>query len=99
MAFVHHVFFWLKAPNNQSDRAELIKGLETLTSIGTIQKYHIGAPAPTHRSVVERTYSVSWLCFFEDVNAEESYQNDPIHLDFVENHKHLWEKVVVYDSI
>ena len=31
--------------------------------------------------------------------AQDAYQIDPIHLAFVENYKHLWTKVVVYDSV
>lgn len=99
MPLVHHVFFWLKNPESQEDKAELIKGLNTLTQISAIQSYHIGTPASTNREVIERSYSISWLCFFENLETEEVYQHHPIHLEFVNNCKHLWEKVVVFDSI
>jgi Stress responsive A/B Barrel Domain len=97
--FVHHVYFWLKNPGNEADTAKLIEGLESLTNISTIQMAHIGRPADTDRGVIDRSYSVSWLCFFKDEAAEEVYQKHPTHLKFVENYAHLWERVVVYDSV
>jgi Stress responsive A/B Barrel Domain len=93
---VHHVFFYA-APD--ADHAALRAGIESLTSIETIQQWHIGTPAPTDRDVIERGYTFSWLAFFENAAAEEIYQNHPTHLKFIENCAHLWSKVVVYDSI
>ncbi len=96
--FVHHVFFWLKNPQNELERNALIAGLETLTSIPNITLSHIGLPSATNRAVIDRSYSVSWLLLFEDAAAEEVYQDHPIHHAFVENCSALWEKVVVYDA-
>ena len=96
--FIHHVFFWLKE-NNESNRDQLIEGLKKLPAIPTIKKFHIGVPANTHRNVVERSYSVSWMILFDNAEDEENYQNDPVHLNFVKECSHLWNKVVVYDSI
>jgi hypothetical protein len=97
--FIHHVYFWLKNPSSEEDRKKLIEGLEKLTKVKTIKTFHIGKPADTNRDVIDRSYSVSWMLIFENKDAEESYQVDPIHLNFVETCKHLWEKVVVYDSV
>jgi len=97
--FVHHVYFWLKNPGNEADKAKLIEGLEGLTKIKEIKMAHIGVPASTNRSVIERGYAVSWLLFFDNLETEEVYQKHPVHLKFVENYSHLWEKVIVYDSI
>jgi len=33
------------------------------------------------------------------LEEEEVYQKHPIHLKFVEDYSHLWEKVIVYDSV
>lgn len=96
--FIHHVYFWLKNPNSQEDRAKLVAGLRKLSKVNTIQKFHIGLPAKTNRDVVENTYSVSWLLFFRNKADQDSYQTDPIHLKFVEECSPLWEKVIVYDS-
>jgi len=97
--FVHHVFFWLKNPSSTADRDKLVEGLMTLTKIKHIKTWHIGVPAGTSREVIDGSYAISWLNTLKDLAAQDAYQVDPIHLAFVENYKHLWEKVVVYDSI
>ena len=97
--FVHHVFFYLHDPASQEDQARLIAGLNQLARISYFKLTHIGVPANTHREVVERGYNVSWLVFFENSADQENYQSDPIHLVFIEENKHLWKKVVVYDSV
>ena len=97
--FVHHVFFWLKNPAVEADRLKPLEGLEKLSKVPQIRMVHIGAPASTNRAVIERGYSVSWLLFFESLEEEEIYQKHPIHLKFVEDYAHLWEKVIVYDSV
>ncbi len=96
--FIHHVFFWLKE-NNASNRNELIKGLQKLSSVKTIRQFHIGIPANTNRDVVENTYSVSWMIFFDNAADQESYQVDPVHLNFVKECSHLWNKVTVFDCV
>ena len=97
--FIHHVYFWLKNPSGKDDLQKLIEGLEKLSKVKTIKMFHIGKPADTNRDVIESSYSVSWLTIFEDKASQDSYQVDPIHLRFVEECKHLWEKVIVYDSV
>jgi hypothetical protein len=97
---VHHVYFWLKNPGSKEDLNKLIEGLNSLKKIEHLRLAKIGAPASTEkRDVVDNSYQVSWLNFFDDVAGQDAYQVHPIHLKFVENYKHLWERVVVYDSI
>jgi hypothetical protein len=98
-SFLHHVYFWLKNPESAADRQQLIEGLQKLSKVQTIQLFHIGQPAATNREVIERSYSISWLLLFNNAADQESYQSDPIHLKFVEECSHLWNKVVVYDSV
>ena len=97
--FIHHVFFWLKNANSSEDKQALIAGLQKLSSATTIQSFHIGTAAATSRGVIDNSYSVSWMLLFADAAAQDAYQVDPIHLQFVKECSHLWEKVVVYDSI
>ena len=97
--FIHHVYFWLKNPGNEQDKQQLISGLKKLSKVKTIREFHIGVPAGTNREVVENSYAVSWMLFFKNRADQDSYQVDPIHLNFVETCSHLWEKVIVYDSI
>ena len=97
---MHKVFFWLKNPDSAEDRAQLIAGLKTLGSIETVRAIHVGVPASTEkREVVDNSYQVSELLMFDDVEGQNTYQVHPIHKQFVENCSHLWEKVVVFDSI
>lgn len=97
--FIHHVYFWLKNPESKEDRAKLIAGLKKMATIKTIQVFHIGQPAPTNRDVIERSYAISWFTLFNNAADQESYQKDPIHLQFIADCASLWSKVVVYDSI
>ncbi|AHW58726.1 Stress responsive A/B Barrel Domain [Draconibacterium orientale] len=99
-ALVHHVFFWLKEPANEAHKKQLVEALNKLTKVKTIKLSHIGFPASTEdRDVVDHSYSVSYMALFDSQADQDSYQVDPIHLKFVEENQHLWNKVVVYDSI
>ena len=97
--FIHHVFFWLKNADSIADKQQLIDGLQKLSAAPTIQSFHIGTAAATSRGVIDNSYSVSWMLVFADAAAQDAYQVAPIHLQFVKECAHLWEKVVVYDSI
>ena len=97
---VHHVFFWLKNPGSKEDLNKLLEGLKTLKKIETVKKIHIGVPASTEqREVIDSSYSASELLFFDDLAGQKKYQDHPVHLKFIENCSHLWDKVVVYDSV
>ena len=95
---IHHVFFWLKNPGSQAGRQQLIEGLQTLAAIKEVKKLLIGTPAATEqRGVVDNSYDVSELMYFDKLEDQTAYQVHPIHKAFVEKCSHLWEKVVVYD--
>lgn len=97
---VHHVFFWLKNPDSKEDLAKLIAGVKSLEKIETIRSIHVGVPASTEkRDVVDNSYSVSELMFFDDTAGQKTYQDHPIHQKFIADCSHLWERVVVYDTI
>jgi hypothetical protein len=97
---VHHVFFWLKNPDSKEDLAKLIAGVKSLSKIETIRKIHVGVPASTEkRDVVDNSYSVSELMFFDDTAGQKTYQDHPIHQKFIADCSALWEKVVVYDTM
>ena len=94
----HHVFFWLKNPGSKEDLDKLLAGLKTLEKISTVRQLFIGVPAATEsRGVVDGSYHASELMFFDDLAGQKAYQEDPIHMKFVKDCSHLWEKVVVYD--
>jgi len=96
----HHVFFWLKNPDSKEDRDKLVEGVRTLKKIPTVKELHVGILADTEkRDVVDASWQVSELMFFTDLAGQATYQNHPIHLDFIKNYGHLWAKVVVYDAM
>lgn len=99
-ALIHHVFFWLKEPKNEAHKKQLVKALIDLLKVETIRMSHIGFPAGTEsRDVVDHSYSVSYMVMFDDQAGQDAYQVHPLHLKFVEENSHLWNKVVVYDSV
>jgi len=99
-ALIHHVFFWLKEPKNEAHKKQLVKALTNLLKVETIKMSHIGFPAGTEsRDVVDHSYSVSFMTLFDDQAGQDAYQVHPLHAKFVEENSHLWNKVVVYDSV
>ncbi len=96
--FIHHVYFWMNEPGNAAHVDSLIEGLNALAKVKTIKSYHIGTPAQTPRDVVDNSYGVSWLAVFDNAADQDAYQIDPIHLKFVDDYSHLWQRVQVYDT-
>ncbi|WKN46202.1 Dabb family protein [Tunicatimonas pelagia] len=96
--FIHNVFFWLKNPTDADEAQALKAGIRTLFSIATVRDAHLGKPAPTDRAVIDNTYSYHLMLMFDNLEDQTTYQGDPIHLKFVDDCAHLWEKVQVYDS-
>ena len=97
---IHHVFFWLKNPGSKEDREQLVAGVKTLSKIETVRELRVGVVAGTEkRDVVDNTWAVSELMFFSDLAGQAIYQTHPVHLEFIKNCSHLWEKVIVYDAV
>ncbi len=94
--FVHHVHFWLK---DKADLKKFIEGVNILAPISHVRDIHIGVPAETYRSVVDRSYDVSLLVFFDNQAEHDAYQVDPVHNEFVAKYIHLCAKVVVMDAV
>ncbi|MDB5088810.1 MAG: stress responsive alpha-beta barrel protein [Mucilaginibacter sp.] len=97
---IHHVFFWLKNPASKEDRDKLVAGVKTLSKIETVRELRVGIVASTEkRDVVDNSWAVSELMFFSDLAGQATYQTHPVHLEFIKNCSHLWEKVIVYDAV
>lgn len=94
----HHVLFWLSAKTNDEQKANFLKGLQSLEEIEVVQTIHIGTPAPIERAVVDATYTFSLLVFFKDLAAHDIYQTHAIHQAFLAEFKAHFEKVVIYDA-
>ena len=98
--FVHAVYFWLKEPENQEARKKFEASLKNfIKQSAYVRSSHVGTPAPTSRPVIDSSYSYSLVVTFDSKEDQDKYQDEPVHLKFIEECKDLWEKVVVYDSI
>lgn len=96
-AFVHSAYFWFKEDATQAQIDAFIADSEKLRDIKTVKGFFAGKPANTDRPVIENTYDYAVVFLFEDFEAQEYYQQDQIHLDLIENHSSIWERVMVTD--
>ena len=99
-AFAHHVFFWLKNPDNKAEHAQLLSALRALKKIDVVKYAHIGASSINDfdKPVTDASYSFSVLLLFDNKKDEETYLLHPLHKKFGAENNHLWSKVLVYDS-
>ena len=95
--FVHSVFFYLKKELSEEQRQKFFSGVETLKTVQPHVKILTGTPADTDRPIVLKDYDYGLTCIFENIEDHDKYQVDPVHLEFVDNHKNDWDKVVIYD--
>jgi hypothetical protein len=97
---MHNVFFWLKKDLTNEEKSAFLTGVKSLGKISHVKKCYIGPPASTDvRDVVDNSFSYALLLHFDDLQGQNSYQVDPIHLKFVEDHQDKWESVIVYDNV
>lgn len=97
---IHHVYFWLKNPEDKAVQQQFEQALQKLVTIDEIKNYHIGIPASTEeRDVVDHSYSYSLMVIFDNKKNQDIYQKHPTHLEFIEKNEHLWARVKVYDSV
>jgi hypothetical protein len=97
--FVHHVYFWMKPDATKEDKDKLFKGIQSIAKLETVKISHVGVPADTDRPVIDKSYAFSLLTVFDDKKGHDIYQEHPVHLKFIDDCKHLWTKVQVYDSV
>jgi len=97
--FVHTVFFWMKEDLTVDEAKFFEEGMDMLGKTPSILSYKWGKPAGTQREVVDNSYTYAWIVDFATTEDQDAYQVDPIHLKFIEESKHLWTKVQVYDTI
>lgn len=97
--FTHAVYFWLKKDNPELLDEFIKQGLPKLAKVPSIQSVSWGPPAGTPREVVDNSYDLAWIVNFANAEDQDKYQVDPLHVDFVEKYKSLFEKVQVYDNI
>lgn len=99
-AFVHTVFFWLNNPDSEADRSKFEASLSKFLENSDFAKTNfIGSPPRASRDVVDGSFTYSLIVTFESAEAQQSYQEEPAHLLFIEEASSLWNKVIVYDSM
>lgn len=96
-AFVHTAYFWFKEEATSEQITAFKAASEKLREVETVLGYFAGAPAPTTRPVIENTYDYAIVFLFEDLEAQEFYQQHPLHLAMIEKHQDIWERVMVTD--
>lgn len=95
----HNVYFYLNDSISQTDIKEFEKGLHKLLSIEVIFKSEVGKTGATKsREVTDHEFDYSIFTWFKSMDDYEIYAEHPNHLKFIENYKHLWSDVKVYDS-
>ena len=66
--------------------------------ISSANAAYVGTPAATpERPVIDTSYDFGLTVLLEDVERQDAYQVDPIHLEFVNGFKEYWTRVAVYD--
>ena len=97
--FVHSVYFWLKNPDNEKDRRAFENHLNAfIDNSQYVKGKFIGTVAPSEREVVDSSYTYALILTFASKEDQDKYQVEPVHLKFVADAQHLWERVVVYDA-
>jgi hypothetical protein len=95
--FSHIVIFWTDPDETNATEEVIASAKRYLASIPGVMNFHAGKMARSHRGVVDQSYQVALNLQFETKQAQDEYQDHPLHLEFVEKCKPLWTKVVVYD--
>jgi hypothetical protein len=96
--FVHSVYFWLKPNLSAEQHAQFTALLQKLTVIPSVRYGFTGRPAATDRPVIDRSYSHALTVVFDDLCGHDAYQQDPCHLEFVNQCKTFWSSIKIYDA-
>jgi hypothetical protein len=96
---IHTVIFWLKKDLSDEDLTYFKDELVSLEKISTVEQMFIGRPSATaKRPVIDYSYDFCLTVALKDLAAHDVYQEDPLHLAFIENCSHMWDRVKIYDA-
>ena len=96
--FVHTVYFNL-TDDARSNPEVFLDGLRQLALLEDLRQFVVAKPAGTDRPVMDNDYDYSLHTAFDDSAGHDRYQAHPIHLKFIDDCKHCWSRVRVFDSI
>ncbi|MCH6259080.1 Dabb family protein [Puniceicoccaceae bacterium K14] len=95
---VHSVYFYFKSDASEQQRKDCMEAAKGLGDIEGAVAYYVGTPASVpDRPPLVKDYDFGLTGVFESVEKHDAYQVHPIHKEFIESYKPIWEKVVVYD--
>lgn len=97
--FLHTVLFWLKPSLGVEDVQKFEKGVRSLLKIPTVTFGYLGKPASTRRPVIDSSYSYKLVVGFENLDGHDVYQSIDVHVQFIADCGHLWEKVQIFDAV
>lgn len=95
--FIHSVYFWFKEGTTPEQLETFYADTEKLSEIEVVKALYTGKPASTDRPIVERSYDFAVIVHFEDLAGHDVYQKHPIHLELLEKHASLWERIMITD--
>jgi len=99
-SFAHVVYFWLKNPDSEADRAKFEIAIKQFMEDSKYAKTSsVGIAPKATRDVVDDSFTYSLILSFESAEAQKKYQAEEAHTIFVDTCKDLWENVIVYDSV
>lgn len=97
--FVHSVYFWLKQDVTTEQHNEFVEVLRGLEQIKSVQALEVGHPAGTPRDVVDNSYDVALLVYFDDKAGHDLYQADTLHTSAIAVFEDWIKKMVIYDTV
>jgi hypothetical protein len=93
----HVVLLWVPE-GDKGKQDQLLTAAARLAEIPGVLEYRFGRPVPSSRPVVDSSFAVALSMTFPDQAAADSYQNHPLHQEFVQQYvKPLTSRLVVYD--
>ena len=97
---IHSVYFYLNEGITDSQVDDFMEELNRLGDIPSVKRLFIGPPAATEeRGVVDNSFGIALIIWFDDLEGHDAYQVHPIHKEFVETSKDMWREVKVYDNV
>jgi len=95
-----HIVFFTLAEDTQEHRETLVAACQKYLSDheGTVYFSAGIINEDLDRDVNDRDFDVALHLIFESRKAHDTYQTHPQHLKFIEENKHLWSTVRVFDS-
>lgn len=94
----HHVYFKLSDRSDEAIQTLLAACKKYLDNHDGLASFSVGTRDRELTREVNADFDVSLHCVFEDRAAHDAYQVAERHLQFIEENKHNWDEVRVFDS-